>query len=441
MRRLSVRQLALLAAVVLLPAGAAVRAIRDSSFLWHVQAGAVQSASGEVLRNDPFSLARAGAAWRTQSWLLELGYAVLDSTFGSVAWVNLWRFGLGVSLMTLVAVAVVRRVGEPLRAALVVLVVGWMATAVIVPRPVLLSVVLLAAMVVIVDRPAVAWAAVPLVWFWASVHGSWTLGIGLLLLGALRTRDKRLWRAFAAGSVAVHLTAHGVAVWSILFAFFENRGALQFISEWGVPDFTDPVIAPLVLLLIGIGYAFRVGRLNKSDLWVVMPFAVYGLTSTRAVILAAVVVAPFAATALRSDVEVEVGPQPAWHWAVAAAMVLSSLAFVAGSPSELDPVVFPPEAADLVDQTFVHDDRLGGYLIYLGHESVFVDDRAELYGERYFRRYDAALGSVAAMTAVLEQYGIERALLITDQVVVTEAIEAGWDVQEFSDSYSWISPP
>ena len=55
--------------------------IRDNSFLWHVRAGSLQIDQGSVLVADPFSFTRAGEAWRTQSWLLELGYARLDDAF------------------------------------------------------------------------------------------------------------------------------------------------------------------------------------------------------------------------------------------------------------------------------------------------------------------------------------------------------------------------
>lgn len=440
LRRLSVRHLALWAAVLLLPAGAAIRPIRDSSFLWHVRAGIVQLDSGEVLRSDPFSLLFAGQQWRTQSWLLELVYGTLEEWFAPLSWVNAMRYVFGTVLVALVAIAVLREVKDPIRAAAVAGVVGWMATAVIVPRPVLLSVVLLAAMVLIVDRPAVAWAAVPLMWVWAAVHGSWTLGLGLLLLGSLRSRDGRHGRALLASVVVVHLTAHGLAIWSILLAFVRNRAALQYISEWGVPDLTDPVLAPIVLLLAATVFGFVTKRLGSRDLWVVVPFAVYGMTSTRAVVLSAVVLAPFAARALRPTATVETSPQPVWHWAIAAALAIGPVALVMTSPSGLDRGVFPPEAQLLIDETFVHDDRLGGYLIYLGHDAVFVDDRAELYGEAFFGDYDAALGSAEAMEDVLDRYGLSRALVLSDQAVLRD-VDLDWTVEPFSDGYSWLTPP
>ncbi|MBT8206816.1 MAG: hypothetical protein KJO18_00980 [Acidimicrobiia bacterium] len=432
--------MALWAAVLLLPVGAAIRPIRDSSFLWHVRAGALQIETGEVLRSDPFSLLFAGERWRTQSWLLELLYGLLETWFEPLSWVNAMRYVFGTALVALVAVAVLHKVEDPIRAAVVAGLVGWMATAVIVPRPVLLSVVFLAAMVVIIDRPAVAWAAVPLMWVWAAVHGSWTLGLGLLLLGALRSRDGRHWRALGAGLLVVHLTAHGVAIWSILLAFLRNRAALQYISEWGLPDLTDPVLAPIIVLLGGAAYGFATKRLVLSDLWVVIPFAVYGLTSTRSVVLSAVVLAPFVATSLRPKTTVEMPLQPVWHWGIAVALVVGSVAFVMTSSAGLDRKVFPPEAQMLTDETFVHDDRLGGYLIYLGHRSVFVDDRAELYGAAFFSDYDAALRSADAMESVLDRYGLSRALVLSDQAVLRD-IDLGWTVEPFSDGYSWLTPP
>ena len=56
-------------------------AIRDNSFLWHIRAGSLQTEMGQVLTADPFSFTKLGEAWRTQSWLAELGYAWGERTW------------------------------------------------------------------------------------------------------------------------------------------------------------------------------------------------------------------------------------------------------------------------------------------------------------------------------------------------------------------------
>ena len=85
-RRLTPGHLVLLVPWIGLVVGAA-SPIRDNSFLWHVRAGTLQLDLGHVLRTDPFSFTMQGAPWRTQSWLLELGYGLLERWTNGLGWV------------------------------------------------------------------------------------------------------------------------------------------------------------------------------------------------------------------------------------------------------------------------------------------------------------------------------------------------------------------
>ena len=49
-----------------------------------LRAGELQLEIGRVLTTDPFSFTAGGEAWRTQSWLAELGYAWLEDVTGVV---------------------------------------------------------------------------------------------------------------------------------------------------------------------------------------------------------------------------------------------------------------------------------------------------------------------------------------------------------------------
>ena len=155
------------------------REIADNSFLWHVRAGLDQSAAGEVLRTDPYSFTRAEEPWRTQSWLIELGYGRLESWFGGLTWVP-WFLFAAISLVLLAVLAGILRSGVAVAAGAVVLgLIGWVFQPYMSPRPVLISYVLFAVLGLVVSskRPPL-WVVPGVLWLWASVHGSFvTVGL------------------------------------------------------------------------------------------------------------------------------------------------------------------------------------------------------------------------------------------------------------------------
>ncbi|MBT8203410.1 MAG: hypothetical protein KJO87_08915 [Acidimicrobiia bacterium] len=151
MNRFSVRHLFVVVPVLGVVVAAA-RSITDNSFLWHVRAGTIQLDAGEVLRADPFSFTAAGESWRTQSWIADLGYGLLERTFDGLGWV--WPV-VAVTMaltLTLVGIAAYREAPNPLVTAGVVFFVGWLLLRTLVPRPVVFSHLLLAALVVALTR-------------------------------------------------------------------------------------------------------------------------------------------------------------------------------------------------------------------------------------------------------------------------------------------------
>lgn len=403
----------------------AVRPLVDNSMLWHVAAGRLQLEAGEVLRTDPFSFTFAGDPWRTQSWIADIGYATLESWFPGAAWVPWLLTIAGVAFLGLVGLAVYREVPSPTAVGLVLIVLLVITTRFLVPRPVILSLVALAAIVVAVADERSHWVVVPVVWVWAAVHGSWPLGVGVVVLQGVRTGSRRLGAVAIASVVAASLTAHGMAVWEILWRFAVNRDALDVIQEWQRPDFTEVQFLPFLVIVAGIGVAVVQRRVGLRDAAVVLPFLLFGLTSARATLPALVVLAPFAARSL-AGLSVEAGTRSRVNAALAAALVALGVLVVATAQTGPAPERFPTEAAAHIEPaaTF-HSDVAGGYLIYRG-ERVFVDDRAELYGAEFFRSYQRVRDGGDEWRQVFAEYGIRAALLERDLPLAGVLRNAGW---------------
>lgn len=391
-RRLTVWQILLgapwVAAVI-----AARSTISDNSFLWHVRAGTLQLKLGSVLTSDPFSAALEGSPWRTQSWLADLAYGYLERAFelGFVPWIT-----AGAMMSALVATMLVaHRIG---RSAAATATIGVLAGALSVvfhnPRPVVFSYALFALVVLADQDKRIRWTLPALMWMWVALHGSFVLGVVYLLLQAFRRKDRYFVREVPAYAAVSLSTAHGWGVVDYLVAFAKSGPALDRITEWATPDLLSISLSPFLGLLVALLIAgVTRGRLNGRDLVVVVPFLVFGLSSARAVFPAFIALAPFAARALD-------GWRPAFGRAplpgsVAALGAVLALPFLLPATLGLDSERFPIRMAEAVNgDRILHDDVVGGYLIYARWPDVRVmlDDRAELYREYLVQFSDARAG-------------------------------------------------
>lgn len=414
------------------------RDILDNSFLWHVQAGTDQLAAGEVLRTDLYSLTAVGEPWRTQSWLIELGYARLEGWFADLAWVPWFVYAVAALTLGLVLSAVWSRTGPTFGAAIVLLTVGWVAQPYVHPRPALLSFALFAVigLLIAMQRPPL-WVVPGLLWLWAALHGSFVLGALFLVLDAIRRRSRMEFAAVGVGMVAGTLTAHGVAVWEILYEFFQNRDGLSLIQEWRPPDFTTPWLAGFLVAVALLMVGFAHGKLAPTSLWIVIPAVVLGMSSARSVLPALLVLAPWLGDASRAIPDpAESHASPFVAWATAFVLIVSA-ATVLAQPIQVTPELLPSaEARDaLAPAPLFNSVGVGGALIYAdaGDRPVFIDDRVELYGSEFLRRY-AGAAEGREWQELFADYGVRQALLSIDSDLRSRLDDAGW-VTCYEDDY------
>ncbi len=442
--RLQIRHLYPVIVVAILYPLAASGPVRDNSFLWHVRAGEAQWDLGQVLSVDPFSYTMAGAAWRTQSWLAELGYFGLEAATGTVGWASALVAVVGVATMGLIGIAIYGATRSTATTALWLFIAVWLAAPFANPRPVILSYLLLAALVLIVrldDR--VLWASVPLMWVWGAIHGSWMIGVGLLVLEAIRRRSWKVAGLAGLATLAVSLTAHGLGTWQIVWEFAANRDALAFLVEWAAPEFGDIVQGPYLLLVAGVVAAATRGRLSLNDLWIVIPFLLVGMTTQRTVFPAAVVLLPYAGLAFDVKLPTGSGRRSGVAWLMLATVAVIGAAIVLAPRPTFDEERFPgdPVLAALESDRFFHDDAVGGYLIYRDwpDRQVYIDDRAELYGAEFFEELGKA--KTGDYEELFARYGMTEAI-VRPRWSLDEALHgAGWTVVYEDDSYLVMRSP
>jgi hypothetical protein len=439
-QRFSVAQLALLIPWVALVIDS-WSPIRDNSFLWHIRAGQLQIDAGQVLTHDPFSFTKLGEPWLTQSWLVELFYSWGEDRTGGVGFVP-WMM-LFLTFVTFAAIGLIsyKRSKSPTSTFVVLLISTVLMLSFLVPRPVIFSFALFALTLLAWETPRARWALPLIFWIWASAHGSFVIGLAYVGLSLIAEREwKWLPTAVVSGLVTL-LTAHGLGVLTMLLDFASARDTLSLLSEWRRPGLTSPVFIPFLIGLAIIVYGLVKRRLPLRQLWVILPFAVLGSTALRAVPPAWLALVPAAATSLgpvRVGAASRISKVPG---AVFAAVVLV-IPFLVKDDGKLSDERFPIAAAATLEnvKTF-HDDRTGGYLIYEKGPDflVYIDDRAELYGDR-MAEFVAVRDGEEPWEPVFARDDIQQAILPTDSDLVAEIASAGWKTTYQDDEFIVLRP-
>jgi hypothetical protein len=408
--------------------------VRDNSYLWHVRAGTLQIDEGAVITSDPFSFTAFRLQWRTQSWLMDLLYGWGDRFAGLDLVTPLVVVG-STLLVVAIALRVFRAVPHPLPAAVGLVWIMWLTIGYFTPRPVLFSLGLLAIFLLVAEEDRLRWALPLVLWAWAGVHGGFIVGLGYLILNGLRRWDRRRLVDFLACLVATLATAHGWGTWETVIDFLGNSAALDLIVEWLTPNFISIEHFPFVLGLVAMLFGAIKGRFGHTDMWLIVPFLLFAFTANRSVPIAGLVLVPYFVGALANW-------QLAGRLANRRQSVLNAIVLVAvvlvpwmvPLRGGLDQSLFAVEALTFADPgRLFHDDGVGGYLIYAEWPArqVYIDDRAELYGDKFADFVNVRAGN-AIWKDVFAEFGLSQALLKTDDPLAQILLAEGW-VESFRD--------
>ena len=472
----------------------------DPDLWWHLRTGQWIVGTGHVPHVDSFSFTRAGHPWVSHEWLSEVVFYELWKHGGASALIVFSAIITTAGFMLLYLRCPGKRSWAAAATVLGALAVAsgpsWS------PRPQMFTFALASLLLWLLergqDRPRLLFWIPPLFLLWLNLHAGFALGPALLLAyGAGLIMETALgdtpWRQarpivvrvlllLLACLALVPLNPSGAELYRYPLDTLRSPGMRSFIVEWFSPDFHEWLYRPLLLVWLLLLIALATSSCGSGALprWdgakprlhtkgrVIVPLLFASLAALDAVrhipifILLAIPVIAAALPVARGDrgesPHVSKGARrgapgpwrfrPLFNGAVLILMAVFALVkwvSLARNQDAREAEQFPQEAVaflragDRPARIFVYYDW-GGYAIwklYPGYR-VFVDGRADLYGDDLLRQFKTAVQLRSGWGDVLDRWRVE-AVLVPPSCALAQALllDAGWRTI-FSDSQAIV---
>jgi hypothetical protein len=410
--------------------------LNDSDTYWHIAAGKWILDHHALPRVDIYSFTKAGEPWISTSWLAQVLFAATYEVAGWAGPIVLAATCIAATFALLVFV-LSRRIPSTY-AIMVALAALLLSTPHFFARPHVLALPVMVAWVngllsASERREAPSFWLLPLIALWANLHGGFVFGLALVapfafdaLWNAEGSQRRPLalrWIAFGICAMAACcVTPYG---WGSLLAsrkILELGELLRLIYEWMPANFSSFSPFEACVLASIAGALFCGVKLPLPRIVLVLGLFHMALSHVRnieifALLMPLVVVTPVASQfGLQAARFVKTTFPAASIAAIVAILGFSTWAFVANHTFSLAANQSPVAAVDVLKQQnakhVLNDLPFGGYLISRGLP-VFIDGRAELYGERFEMTYYRALElkDVNLFLDMLKSFDIDAVLL------------------------------
>jgi hypothetical protein len=469
-----------LAILFLSLASLAVREALDPDFWWHLRTGQYIWETRTIPRHDVFSYTASDHRWITHEWLSELAMYGLYGLGGMAG--PIVAFALVVALTWWL---VYRRCpGRPYLAAFLVL-LGAIASAVTWgSRPQMLSLLLASTFLYIMDEYKRTgrnrlWLLPPLMALWVNLHSGYMMGlalIGVYVVGEGGPRLLRLtgnhmkepshirslaWVGLACLAASL-LNPNGYQMWLYPFGTLGSGAMQAYIQEWFSPDFHQVAYQPLAILILLEVLAFAISRrqADATDIILGVGLTWATLLSARHIPLFAVAICPIIARQLAGYLEDRgwagvLRPGAKVWMPLFAVNWLILLVVLAGCGARTTQVLagnaeavaraYPVAAVDHLEEEglgnrIYNSYSWGGYLIWRGLP-VFIDGRADVYGDQFIAEYLKAQQLGRDWRGPLERYDVDSILIQRGVPMATMLEESGEWRQVYADEVAEIFLP
>jgi hypothetical protein len=443
-----------------------LRLLNDPGIGWHIRTGEWILQNHAVPQTDLFSniMTRPWFAWE---WLFDIGVAKIHAWWGlnGVLACGAVLIALTFSLLF----RLVLRRGASLLPAVVFVVLALVASTIhCLARPHLFTwLFTLLCWYLIEEKRSTVWIwMIPgIVLLWVNIHGGFLIALallGLTLAGELWTVASgkqegnarhgcvELGRVLAVSLMASFFNPYGVKIYVHIYQYLGDIFLMHHIQEMQSPDFHSfTAKCFLVLLFFAAFVAFRERqRLRSGQILALIFFAYSALYAVRNIPVACIVLTLTVAPLLRRENEsvsegsalrlrlrsfslrmetVELGSRGhAWAviFLIATVTACANRGRILGQPvlhASFDAERFPLRAVDFMAQhpppnPLFTTDAWSGYVIYREWPklAVVVDDRHDMYGSEYMKRYLKIVNGEPDWKAELQGMGA-RSVLISNK--------------------------
>lgn len=403
-----------------------LRPIAATDFWWQLRTGELIVRTGSIPTRDPFSWTAAGQPWTVHEWLTEVLFYLLYEHLPR--WVLLgYKAGLGVVACGLVLARAWQRTRSLALGILAALLAAWVLRNYADLRPQMMSFVLLAGLLLALDRyqeeraPWLPWALPALFALWANLHGGVIVGLILLALwlvgqavGRFVFRERApglgaLFLGLVVSALAVCANPNGYQVYAYPFQVLGHPEVMDYIAEWWSPNFHNQGLRGFEVALLGTPGLLALARQapaerRMGDLLVLLALAHAALGSQRHTATFGLVAAPLFTVGLAGlwnearglHPTLAVAGKPAVRAAAACTLAVALIGLITAQVPRrpvaewFDYAVrmqdFPRDAVQMLGDgmwpgNLYNDYIWGGYLIWelYPRRRVFIDGRAEVY--------------------------------------------------------------
>ena len=410
--------------------------IHDSDYWWHLKTGQYIIEHRALPVPDPFAFTTAGVAPAyageeitrhfnlTHEWLAQVLFYLVwrAGGFGAVV---LFRAALLAAFCALVGLVAWRRCGGFYRSLAAACAAAGMAIPFALDRPYLITFLLLAATIAMLEFRRWLWLLPPLFLIWANCHGGYFLGWVVLAAYSAealwqRKKERALWAAAIAAFLASGINPNGFRVLQVLL-YYRNSYETSRLLEWARPRWFT--LSEFSLLLFGTAilllWAHR--KVRPVDWLLFAAFAAAALSAQRNTILIGLI----APILIVSYFPWKRTLPPALPFAASLVMIGWAIAVSWSSFFQLRAAEwrYPAGAADFllahhVTGPIFNTYEYGGYLIWRlwPEQRVFIDGRS--LSESLFQDYGRILynhdetGGLSAQQ-LLDRYGVQTIVMNT----------------------------
>jgi hypothetical protein len=430
----------------------AARNVTDPDVWWHLKTGQFIAEHKAVPHTDPFSYTCAGEPWVAHEWLSEL---LLYQLHGTTGWSGL--IALFAAIVSATFFLLYLRCGPaPYVAGVATLAGAWATAPLWGVRPQMVSLLLTCVWLLILERsernPRLLWWTLPLTLLWVNLHAGFALGFALsFLFLAGEWIERVLGRSAQARKhlrisalvllldlLIVPLNPNGLRIFSYPLETLRSAAMQNYIAEWASPNFHRPEYWPFLLLVLATFAALSRSRLpvRPRDLLLLLVSLYAALCSIRLIPLFVLIAVPLLSMRLghwpRSNSQSPRRPI-AVRTLLNGVIVLAMAVFAAvhlfqviERQPQAEMQHFPVRAVAFLQthspsgRIFNHYDW-GGYLIWRLYPStpVFIDGRADLYGQHLFDQFADTYQFKDDWQLPLQRWNIDTVLVPPDSPLAT----------------------